>query len=168
MVSLEVYGVYSRDQVLESSFRPFRTDVMLGLSAIRLLGGVTNSSARQRMFWGEYVCYGEKNPSMRFRKDIKQGYESELRGWIKQGRLLEYDECSMVPPKGHLPIMAVGSTQQEQSTVGARLANRFIEAFTRNLDVYAEMLRQWKQMGYKPAIIVLHEAYLHLKADKTL
>ena len=56
----EVGGVYARDLVLVSSFQPFKTDVMLGLSAIRLLGGVANSSARQRMFWGECVCDGEK------------------------------------------------------------------------------------------------------------
>ena len=40
-VSLEVGNVCARDQVLVASFRPFGADVMLGMSSIRMLGGLT-------------------------------------------------------------------------------------------------------------------------------
>ena len=49
-----------------------------------------------------------------------------------------------------------------------RETSRFIEAFTRNSDDCAEKLRQLRRMGNSPAIIDLREAYLQLKADKTL
>ena len=88
----------------------------------------------------------------------------------KARRLLEYDENRMGPPKGQLPLMAV--VQHNKNKVRPVLdwieTNRFIEAFTRNSDVCAEKLRQWRRMGTSPAIIDLREAYLQLKAGETL
>ena len=40
-VSIEVGNLYARDQVLMASFRPFGADVLLRMSSIRMLGGLT-------------------------------------------------------------------------------------------------------------------------------
>ena len=76
----------------------------------------------------------------------------------------------MGPPKGQLPLMAV--VQRNKNKVRLvldwRETNRFIEAFTRDSDVCAEKLRQWRRMGNSQAIIDLRKAYLQLKADETL
>ena len=107
--------------------------MMLGLSAIRLLEGVTILPSAKTCF-GENVCAMVKNEEKTrleikkwdyeavfdgvdgtvkwiWRKgddpnlsvstvdqyavteDVKPEYESELREWINQGRLLENDEC---------------------------------------------------------------------------
>ena len=103
-------------------------------------------------------------------EDVKQEYESELREWIKQGWLLEYDEHTIGPPNGQLPQMAVFQRKKNKvrPMLDWRETNRFIEAFTRDSDVCAEKLRQWRLMGNSPAIIDLRKAYLQLKADETL
>ena len=94
--------------------------------------------------------------------DVKQEYESELREWIKQGWLLEYDEHTIGPPKGQLPLMVVVQRNKNKvrTVLDWRETKRFIEAFTRDSDVCAEKLRQWRRMDNCTAIIDLRKAYL--------
>ena len=94
--------------------------------------------------------------------DVKQEYESELREWIKQGWLLEYDEHTIGPPKGQLPLMVVVQRNKNKvrPVLDWRETKRFIEAFTRDSDVCAEKLRQWRRMDNCTAIIDLRKAYL--------
>ena len=72
--------------------------------------------------------------------------------------------------KGQLPLMAVVQRNKNKvrPVLDWRETNRFIEAFTRDSDVCAEKLRQWRQMGNSAAIIDLQKAYRQLKADETL
>ena len=77
-------------------------------------------------------------------EDVKQEYEGELREWIKQGWLLEYDKYTMGPPKSQLPLMTVVQRDKKKvrPVLDWRETNKFIEAFTRDSDVFAKKLRQ--------------------------
>ena len=115
----------------------FGYDLLLGLNAIRKLGGMTMSDTgevrfpqRERLicaaitldepdFHAEYdkvkrvwtaswKWSGDQPPvSLKNRVSENPEYERELQAWIQNGWLIPYPESKLGPPKGLIPLMAI-------------------------------------------------------------
>ncbi|XP_065671658.1 uncharacterized protein LOC136089534 [Hydra vulgaris] len=191
VVILEVDGIKARDEVILVDFQPFGVNMMLGMSSIKLLGGVSISplgKAKKKkdheavfngVEWRVKWKWRDGESPDRLRNKVAQygipqharaDYENELQDWIDRKWLLEYDENELGPPKGQIPLMAVIQRNKDlfRTVLDWREANDFIETYTRDADVCVENLREWRRKGNKPAIIDLRKAYLQLKTDKSL
>ena len=97
-------------------------------------------------------------------------YEAEVREWIKQGWLLPYDESGLGPAKGLIPMMAVIQEAKEKvrPVMDFRELNLYIDAHTREADVCAHKVREWRRRGVHVAMVDLRKAYLQIRVKKEL
>ena len=102
--------------------------------------------------------------------EAKERYEEEVRHWIDNGWLLPYDEDELGPAKGLIPMMAViqGNKDKVRPVMDFRELNGHINAFTREADVCADKLREWRRRGVNVAMVDLQKAYLQIEVKKEL
>ena len=76
---------------------------------------------------------------------IWDAYEEELLLWHYNRRLLPYPEEELGLPKELIPLMVVMQEhkQKVQPVLNYRELNGFVEAFTVNVEVCAQRLREW-------------------------
>lgn len=102
--------------------------------------------------------------------DMRDEFTTELKSWIKEGWLLPYDEKSLGPALGLIPLMAV--EQQSKAKIRPvfdyRELNRHVTSHTADADVCAEQLRKWRRHGKRVAVVDLKKAYLQLRTEKRL
>ena len=104
------------------------------------------------------------------RKRLQGEYERELQAWIQNGWLIPYPESELGPPKVLIPLMAIlqERKQKVQPVMDYRELNEHVNAYTANVDVCAQTMREWRQQGPKAAIVDLRRAYLQIHVDKSL
>uniref|UniRef100_A0A5S6QA39 RNase H domain-containing protein n=1 Tax=Trichuris muris TaxID=70415 RepID=A0A5S6QA39_TRIMR len=121
--------------------------------------------------WGEepgvlYNTAKEYSPT----EEARASYEEELQTWIKNRRLVPYDEKKYGAARGLTPVMAV--VQRNKSKVRPvmdfRDLNGYIDTFTADTDVCAQKLREWRRQGVNISIIDLKNAYLQICIDESL
>ncbi|MEL7302027.1 MAG: DDE-type integrase/transposase/recombinase, partial [Pseudomonadota bacterium] len=97
-------------------------------------------------------------------------YEAEVRQWIEEGWLRPYDENRSGPAKGLIPMMAVIQQNKDKvrPVLDFRELNCHIEAFTREADVCADKLREWRRRGVNVAMVDLKKAYLQIGVREDL
>ena len=106
----------------------------------------------------------------RIPEDAKARYDEEVNDWIKQGWLVEYDEAAMGPVKGLIPMMAVIQEAKDKvrPVMDFRELNGYIDAHTREADVCAHKVREWRRYGTKLAMVDLKKAYLQIRVSSEL
>ena len=134
--------------------------------------------ARERRWTVEWKWSGEKPPDQlkngvseyHVTDEAREEYERELETWIANGWLLEYDEEKHGSPKGLIPLMAV--VQENKAKVRPvldfREMNTHVDAFTADVDVCSEKLREWRRTGEKVALLDLKKAYLQIHVEESL
>ena len=90
--------------------------------------------------------------------------------WIKDGWLIPYPNQKLGPPRGLIPLMAI--VQQSKLKIQPVMEycelNQYIEAYTADVDVCVNKLRQWCQKGSNVSLLDLRKAYLQVRVNKTL
>ena len=101
---------------------------------------------------------------------MRREYESELEKWINEGWLLPYNEKEFGKPKGLIPLMAVVEKNKGkvQPVLDYRELNTHMETHTADVDVCANTLREWRQMGCNVALLDLRKAYLQIRVHRSL
>ena len=103
-------------------------------------------------------------------QEARQEYENELCQWIQDGWLTPYKKDVHGPVRGTVPLMAV--VQQNKKKVRPvldfRELNSHVNVHTAEADICAEKLREWRQRGYKVALIDLRKAYLQIHVHPSL
>ena len=97
---------------------------------------------------------------------IKPQFEAEIKKWIENGWLTEYNG----PSKCMLPLMAV--VQEYKSKVRPvldyRNLNQFVSSHTAESVVCHETLRKWRKMGSQIKFLDLKNAYLQIFLNEKL
>ena len=103
-------------------------------------------------------------------EEARVEYETEVRQWIERGWLLLYDEKRLGPVKGLIPMMAVVQENKDKvrPVMDFRELNRHIDAFTREADVCADKLRDWRRRGVNVSMVDLKKAYLQIGVREEL
>ena len=76
----------------------------------------------------------------------KYAYENEILQWQWNGWLLPYSEEELGPPKGLISLIVVVQEQKQKvhPALDYRELNGFVDAFTANVEVFAQKLREWR------------------------
>ena len=87
----------------------------------------------------------------------RDAYENEILQWQRNGWLLPYSEEELGPPKGLIPLMAVMQEQKQMVhlVLDYRELNGFVDAFTANVEVCTQKLREWRRLGVNVSILDL-------------
>ena len=103
-------------------------------------------------------------------RDVRDGFESELEQWIRDGWLVPYDEAELGRPRGLIPLMAVvqASKSKVRPVLDYRELNEHIETHTAEADVCAVKLREWRKQGLNISAVDLKNAYLQIRVGKSL
>ena len=98
----------------------------------------------------------------------RDAYENEIlrRQW--NGWLLPYSEEGLGPPKGLIPLMTVKQKQKVRPLLDYWELNGFVDAFTANVEVCAQKLREWPWPGVNVSLLDLRNAYLQIHVNKAL
>ena len=101
---------------------------------------------------------------------IREAYESELQRWITEGWLIPYDEEKLGPAKGLIPLLAVAQSNKAKvrPVLDYRELNLHIDAYTADVDVCADKLREWRQKGVRTAMLDLSTAYMQVHVHESL
>ncbi|XP_047127791.1 uncharacterized protein LOC124808636 [Hydra vulgaris] len=169
--------------------------MLLGMDAIRLLGGVqvgrdgkTNEVSTpivQKLIDKDFVAefkngswsvsrkwlmepptLTNKIPNCHISEDVKSEYAMEISEWIAQGWLKPFEgKCN-----GIIPLMAViqRNKLKVRPVMDYRELNQFVSSHTAGGDVCSTKLRNWRKLGENLEIIDLKIAYLQIRVDKTL
>ena len=99
----------------------------------------------------------------------RDAYENEILQWQQNGWLLPYSEEELGPPKSLIPLMAVVQEQKQvRSVLDYQELNSFVDAFTANAEVWAQILREWWRQGVNVSLLDLRNAYFQIHVDKAL
>ena len=86
--------------------------------------------------------------------------------WLNNGWLLPYPEEELGPPKGMIPLIAI--IQQNKSEVRPALDfHEYVDAYTVQVNVCAQKLREWRKKGSNVLVLDLRRAYLQVHVHKS-
>lgn len=99
-------------------------------------------------------------------------YEEEVRSWIEQGWLEEYDEQTHGIVEGVIPLMAAkqpNKPRKVRPVMDYRELNSWVKSNPGvNSVVCQEKLRSWRKRGSNACLLDLKKAYLQIHVDKSL
>ena len=134
--------------------------------------------ANKKQWTVSWKWFGNDQPSglknsvgeYQIKPEARAEYECEVQEWIDRGWLQTYDERTMGPPKGLIPLMAViqKNKAKVRPVMDFRELNEHIEPFTANADVCADKMREWRKQGRNVALVDLSKAYLQIAVSKDL
>ena len=101
------------------------------------------------------------------RGEIRAEFEKEVERWI--------DEEILIPLSGKvegiLPIIVVVETTKKKvrPVLDFWELNKYVAAYTRDgIDVYEEVMREWRRMEWATKIMGLKSVYFQIHVDKKL
>lgn len=134
--------------------------------------------ASQKVWTAKWKWAGNKEPELLKNRvaeysvpsKAREQFDSELERWIEEGWLREYDEREFGPAKGLIPLLAVvqDNKAKVRPVLDYREINSYVDAFTRDADVCAEKMREWRALGVNAAILDLKTAYMQIRVDRSL
>ena len=97
-------------------------------------------------------------------------YEAEIEEWITNGWLEPYDDETLGPAKGLIPLMAIIQQNKDKvrPVMDFRELNSHVDAFTASADVCADKKREWRRLGTNVAIVDFRRAYLQIRVHESL
>ncbi|XP_037082439.1 uncharacterized protein LOC119103095 [Pollicipes pollicipes] len=179
-------------EVLVVPDRPLGVDIMLGMSGITALGGISMQTPTDVRFcaaaavtqrglevdavdftWTDGTgpeCLRNLVAEYPVSVDARQAYDAEIDAWINKGWLMPYDKQVDGPPHGLVPLMAVRQANQDKvrPLLDYRELNSFVMAHTAGADVCADQLRKWRRHGTRVAVVDLRKAHLQLRLERRL
>ncbi|XP_065668044.1 uncharacterized protein LOC136088283 [Hydra vulgaris] len=144
VVILEVDGIKARDEVILVDFQPFGVDMMLGMTSIKLLGGVSISPLGKAKFGLSYCGASALNKDKVKKIEIKKKDHEAVFNGVEWGIKWKWRDGES-PDRLRNKVAQYGIPQHARADY-----------------------REWRRMGNKPATIDLRKAYLQLKTDKSL
>ena len=101
----------------------------------------------------------------------REAFDAELKSWLDEGILVRHSEEDHGPIKHRLPLIAVrqakGAVVKVRPVLDYRRLNGVIESHPGGATpICADVLRRWRQLGPRCAMMDLRRAYLQIYVDK--